>query len=524
MRLSLKAGLAAFLLICATAASAQTDTWPMFRRDAARSAASAGDLVAPPFTQCWRASGQYFASCAVGEGRLFAADRNGNLMALDPATGRVLWSHRVRGVHVATPAVSGSVVFFGVLDWIRGALEARRTETGELLWRFDSTRQVTSSPVVVGDAVIFGGQDRFVYALQPRSGERLWTYETGLSICSSPAVAGGLVFIGSGDGFLYALDLADGALRWRLETGGRVDSSPTVAGGKVFVGSFDGCVYAADAESGRQLWKTPLSDQWVHSSPLYLDGAIYVGSLDGAFYCLDAETGVVRWRQPTGGPIYASPVALGGRVVCGSRDGRLYAFDPKTGDITSRTPLGGYVHSTPATDGLRIYVGSWDGMFALMTDDDAAINAHPEVPIPLSRGRAAAMVLRAFQERLPKPSGPATGTPFADGAADDPHVQAIAGAAQRGIVEGYPSGRFHSSHAATWNEFVVMCERGAQLWRFDTPVRQVDFLPESHWAARAWAAMAGAGVLPDAPDPTGPVTVAEAKAMIEALLAIPAQP
>jgi len=131
----------------------------------------------------------------VVDGIMFVTRPPGEVMAIEAATGRRIWtyqrpqkkvnpyeSNRVnRGV-----AVLGGRVFFGTLDAALVALNAR---TGALLWETQVADtmegySITSAPLALRDKVVTGvaggeyGIRGFVDAYDPGTGKRLWRFYT----------------------------------------------------------------------------------------------------------------------------------------------------------------------------------------------------------------------------------------------------------------------------------------------------------------------------------------------------------
>ena len=84
----------------------------------------------------------------------------GRLVALDAATGRILWERRLPSPNFGCATVSNDVVFTSTFD---GTVYAFRTEDGKLAWRTRMRAGVNACPAVVGDVILFG-------AGAPRSG------------------------------------------------------------------------------------------------------------------------------------------------------------------------------------------------------------------------------------------------------------------------------------------------------------------------------------------------------------------
>jgi len=148
----------------------------------------------------WKfATGDRIVSSPVwSEGAIFFGGDDGNIYAVDAATGRQLWKRATGGPAPSTPAVADGAVYAVSYD---GKLYALDAKTGAVRWKFTT-----------------GGERRFeaknLHGMQPKNQTIADPYDTFLS---SPVVAQGAVYFGSGDGNLYAVDAATGELRWKLQ-------------------------------------------------------------------------------------------------------------------------------------------------------------------------------------------------------------------------------------------------------------------------------------------------------------------
>jgi outer membrane protein assembly factor BamB len=78
--------------------------------------------------------------------------------AIDPATGAVLWVHRLAGPTYGAPTVANGVVFLP--DTFTDTLQALDAATGLLLWAAPLIGPPASAPAVVGDRVFVGSGTR----------------------------------------------------------------------------------------------------------------------------------------------------------------------------------------------------------------------------------------------------------------------------------------------------------------------------------------------------------------------------
>src|SRR6185295_341062 len=232
--------------------------------------------------------------------RFFAGSGHGEVLAVEAASGKVLWRYATAGRVRSSPTVSDGAVYVGSFDGHLYAFDAAR---GTLRWKFatqgvgiDSDqegfdrRSVQSSPAVTADLVVVGCRDGFLYGVERATGKQRWTIDHQVSwVVGSPAIAGDRAIVGSSDGhFVHAVELSTGKELWRTRTESNALSSPAVAGDVVVLGEFYGNVLGLDVATGRELWRFPTGD-FVNSSPLVRQGRIYIGSGDGKLYALGGD-------------------------------------------------------------------------------------------------------------------------------------------------------------------------------------------------------------------------------------------
>jgi outer membrane protein assembly factor BamB len=358
-------------------------SWPLYGYDPARTHAAPALQLHPPFRKLWTVRGDWSLvefPPVLEDGRLFLGTNHGLVLAVQAATGRVLWHRRFAGCVAASPAVGDGVVYLGFMDpppctgtapSFVTALDAR---TGRTLWRFRAG-VVETPPLLADGRVYFGSWDRRVYAVDARTGRLAWSFATGDRVKGGMALAGGTIFAGSYDGRLYALAARTGRLRWSAGDGalGGLYATPSVANGRVFVGSTDGRVYAFAARTGAPLWSTR-TGSFVYSPAALADGTAYVGSYDHRLYALSQATGAIRWTFDAGAPISGAPTVLGGLVyfsTCGScssyeqnpRARRTFAVDARTGKLVWRFPDGEY--SPVIADRERVYLTGYTSLYGL---------------------------------------------------------------------------------------------------------------------------------------------------------------
>jgi outer membrane protein assembly factor BamB len=173
---------------------------------------------------------------------------DGKLHIIDVTKGESVATVDIESPTGCTPAVQGSVVYFGTEA---GTFFAIDWKQAKILWQWsDKVRSdaLRSSAALTPQAIIFGSRDKRVRALDPATGKVIWEHATRGRIDSSPVVVGERLFLGASDGRVYGLDRRTGKSVWQYEAGGEFTGSPAVADHRLVIASEDGIVYCFGAK------------------------------------------------------------------------------------------------------------------------------------------------------------------------------------------------------------------------------------------------------------------------------------
>ena len=275
----------------------------------------------------------FTSSPAVARGKVYFGSGDGNVYAVDAATGVLQWKFPTGDVVHASPAVVDGMVYIGSWDSRLYALDA---ETGQPRWTFEAGQDPVihnqvgfqGSPAVVDGVVYVGCRDAHVYALDAATGRKKWDYPTSKSwVIGTPAVRDGVVWVGTSDSSRFmALDARTGRLRFNFKAGAYVFSSAAIAGDRVVFGSHNGRLYALDTKSGTQAWD--FETQAAQQDPMHVlnpDGTL--GDAIFAPVFGDFQDMYISFlRFVSIGAIMSSPAIDRGTVYVGGMDGNLYAL------------------------------------------------------------------------------------------------------------------------------------------------------------------------------------------------------
>ncbi|MCH7712148.1 MAG: PQQ-binding-like beta-propeller repeat protein [Chloroflexi bacterium] len=117
-----------------------------------------------------------------------------------------LWSRQVDGEIRDLLAVAHDTVYGATRQGEVFALDAA---TGTPKWSTGVGAVISTAPTVAGDTVLVGTKSGVVFGLEAATGESLWEFGIGHEIADSVIVVGGTMYVTSADGKLYAVTGAE---------------------------------------------------------------------------------------------------------------------------------------------------------------------------------------------------------------------------------------------------------------------------------------------------------------------------
>ena len=267
--------------------------------------------------------GGYGGGLAVDNGRLYAATGFGNVVALDPQTGKKLWEKLLDAPVRASPTAAGDRVFVVTLD---GRFYCLAGADGGELWSARGLPQQASlinnaSPAVEGDIVVVPYPSGDLVALHVADGSAAWSESlsrprttseiTAMSDAARPAIDNGTVFAVGHAGRMVATQAGTGERLWSLNVPGM--QPPSVAGDSVFVVDTSGQLMAISRRDGKIQWTMKLPEAaW--SGPTLAGNTLWLASAKGTLIGADAATGRITTQKDVGTPLYIAPIVAQGRM------------------------------------------------------------------------------------------------------------------------------------------------------------------------------------------------------------------
>ncbi|MFN6951603.1 MAG: PQQ-binding-like beta-propeller repeat protein [Albidovulum sp.] len=280
---------------------------------------------------------------AFGEGRVFVTTGFGELVALDPTSGGVVWRQRFDAAVGGAPAVADGRVYVVARD---ASAWAVRASDGKVEWTLPGTPSAAgvmgaAAPAADARPVIFPFSSGQMLAVAKDSGIALWgtqvagqrrgrAYAAYSDLTGDPVIAGGVVFAGTSAGRLAAVSADSGQTLWSAPDGAL--SPVAVAGDSVFLVNDEDQLVRLSKDSGEEIWR-----------------------VDMPYFTKDKD----RRRRTI--VAHHGPVLAGGRLILASSDGLIRSFDPASGALIASVALPGGAASAPAVAGGVFYVVTRDG-------------------------------------------------------------------------------------------------------------------------------------------------------------------
>lgn len=286
---------------------------------------------------------------ALGDGKLFATSSFGELVALDPATGDILWRQKFSSAVSGAPTVSGNQVFVVTAN---SSAYAINTDSGRIDWQLNGLASQygvagVASPAVSGNMVLLPLANGSLLGVDSRNGTVKWVSRvsggrvgSGNAVLSDftgePVVSGGTIYIANAAGKARAISIAGGQTRWEVDEG--AESSIALAGGSLYFVNDQGKLVRLSANSGDKIW-----------------------SVDLPHYLREED---LRRRKSIFGAY--GPVIANGLLWVASGDGNLRAYNPADGSLAASIALPEGAASRPITvSGLMLMMSEKGNLLAL---------------------------------------------------------------------------------------------------------------------------------------------------------------
>jgi outer membrane protein assembly factor BamB len=341
-------------------------------------------------TQAWRVSvgegssryTRVMATPVVARGRVYAMDGGVKVGAYAAADGATLWQTDLRPKGDLGTAFGGGLAFAKDRLYVAtgyGQIAALDPASGKIIWRVKVGAPVHSGPTVADGRVFVVTVENELSALDATDGRKLWVHAglpqtASLLGGASPAVGGEVIIAPFSSGELDALEVENGRPLWsdNLASTRNVDAvaaladirgRPVIDRGRIVAASHSGRMAAIDLRGGERAWEHEVGSD---HGPWIAGDYVYLLTTDQNLLCLTRDDGKVRWlrrlpryenQKKHEDPIeWAGPVLGGDRLILLSSDGWALSVSPYTGAPLGRQEIRAPAFLAPVIADNTLYV------------------------------------------------------------------------------------------------------------------------------------------------------------------------
>jgi len=287
----------------------------------------------------WRseAGARLSAGAGAGNGLALAGSDNGEVVAVDLASGQPRWKARLASNAVGTISAVGDRVIVRTGD---GRLVGLDSNDGSRKWLYSRNLPAlilhgSGGMTLAGDVLYAGFPGGKLVALNPANGAQLWEATVALprgateleriaDVVGNPVVDARRVCAVAYRGRVACFDRATGAPVWARDTSS--NSGLAMDAHNIYVTDDQDAVTAYDKASGRAGWRQDKLARRQVTAPLVLGDWVVVGDGEGYVHVLSAEDGRFVARARVDGAVRTAPVDIGPGFAVQTEKGSVTAF------------------------------------------------------------------------------------------------------------------------------------------------------------------------------------------------------
>ncbi len=290
------------------------------------------------------------------DGGIILMGHRGEVICSDAQTGETRWQTPIApSEKQSCPVLSGACAFQGDRVFVAspyGELLALSPKTGEILWRKELSSPARNALTLADGLVYVVTLQNQLQAFEQDKGTLAWTHAgmpEGLGILglAAPAVDQGLLAVAYTSGEIYVLRAQTGHSVWsEILSGPRrlgeaqnmahIRANPVIVEGVLYVLTYNGQMVAFNLQNGRRLWEAPIGGT---QTPVIAGETVFVLSGTQELVALEKGTGQVLWVSrlsdlsggAQGGGSWSGPLLAGGVLYVLSSEGVLMGLNPKDG-------------------------------------------------------------------------------------------------------------------------------------------------------------------------------------------------
>ncbi|MFP4497128.1 MAG: PQQ-binding-like beta-propeller repeat protein, partial [Vulcanimicrobiota bacterium] len=282
---------------------------------------------------------------------------------------------------------------------------------------FCCSNKLLTPPCIEENQMIFGGEDTFLYSVNPLDGKSLWKVKCGDWIKYPPVIEDGMVYLGGIDKRVRAIHAFDGKQKWQFGTSGWIMGTPVVEKTKIYFASKDNSIYVIDKFKGTRIVSKDIEAKiittlWMSGNTLIIqDGELFLQAFsattlnklwekklnskikkgiiyenlfiysdeEGHLEAITTHKAHIKWRRTLGKPAVFLDVDKQRKLIVLNQRGILLYYNVTTGKSEWEYNKINPVFEAPGIDDRFIWIFSSDNHLVGLSKNTGS----PNIDIPL---------------------------------------------------------------------------------------------------------------------------------------------
>ena len=290
---------------------------------------------------------------------IFVVDSENKISALNASNGTIIWS---RGLYpeLEEPKVGfggGLFANSGMIFYTNGfgQLYALDPYNGNILWKKDLGIPIRSAPIANNSAVFVLNIDNQVQSFDIQSGDLIWDYDwfsdsAGFIQSSSMAINKNTIIVPYRSGEIFVFNTSNGRRIWADSINRKniknslsqikdIVASPVISNEYVVTVGSNGRVIANNIENGFRIWELAISSSL---TPLLIGDYIFLLGNDNKLFAITLNKGEIVWMKDLGqeyefkkNEAFVSMLMINNKIHFFSSNGSHLVVSPENGKISN---------------------------------------------------------------------------------------------------------------------------------------------------------------------------------------------
>jgi outer membrane protein assembly factor BamB len=288
---------------------------------------------------------------------IFVVDSENKLSAVNASNGAIVWSRELypeleepnEGFGGGLFANSGMLFFTNGF----GELYALDPYNGDILWKKELNIPIRLAPIANNSSIYVLNVDNQILSFDIQSGDLIWDYNwfsdsAGFIQSSSMALYKNSIIVPYRSGELFVFDASNGKRIWADSINRKniqnsmsqikdITASPVINNEYIITVGSNGRVIANNVENGRRIWELAISSS---QTPLIIQDYIFLLDNDNILYAITLDKGEILWMKDLNNEygfkkseFFISMLMINSKIHLFSSNGSHVVVSPANGQI-----------------------------------------------------------------------------------------------------------------------------------------------------------------------------------------------